>query len=96
MGKTGRVFSVGKCYLAGGVTVDGGVRKSGWCAEVVYARNDLVVEGNKKMDVVRGWYLSGMSHSGWKETGKMDGVCRWYLPRMSQLMGKKGRVDGVR
>ena len=44
------------------------VRKRGWCEEMVYSRNEPVDEGDRKMDAVRGWYLSGMNHRGWKET----------------------------
>lgn len=36
-----------------------------------------------------------MNHSGWGERGKRDGMCRWYLPRTSQLMEETGRVDDV-
>lgn len=36
-----------------------------------------------------------MSHSGWGERGKRDGMCISYLLRMSQLMEKTGRVDDV-
>ena len=39
-----------------------------WCEEMVYSRNEPVDEGDQKMDAVRGCYLSGMNHRGWKET----------------------------
>lgn len=44
---------------------------------------------------MRQWYFSGMKHSGWGERGKRDDMCRWYLPRTSQLMEETGRVDDV-